>query len=138
MQQRFLQITAIFGALAVLIGAFAAHGLKAKLSPEALTTFETGVKYHFYHTFALVAVCLLAARSEEQRHKTIFHLFSLGIVLFSGSLYIIATKALHGLELGFLGILTPIGGMFFIVGWLLLGFGRKDKISEMKNLNDKF
>jgi uncharacterized membrane protein YgdD (TMEM256/DUF423 family) len=122
-QESMLRVSSIFGALAVLIGAFGAHGLKAQLSPEALTVFDTGVKYHFYHTLALWATTIYFIQSNQAKLKTTFWLFVAGIVLFSGSLYIIATKSIHGLNLGALGILTPIGGLFFIAAWISLGFG---------------
>lgn len=122
MERHFLRISALFGASAVLIGAFAAHGLKPRISPEALTTFETGVKYHFYHTFALLAVYFMTKQAQTTQYNKAFYCFVTGIILFSGSLYFLATREIHGINLGALGILTPIGGVFFIVGWLMLGF----------------
>jgi uncharacterized membrane protein YgdD (TMEM256/DUF423 family) len=118
----YLRISCVFGALAVLIGAFGAHTLKARLAPEALAVFETGVKYQFYHTFALLATTFCFMQTNNKRLAYAFQCFITGIILFSGSLYWIATKEIHGIYIGALGILTPIGGLFFIAGWLLLGF----------------
>lgn len=112
---------AITGALAVIIGAFGAHTLKAKLSPEALNTFETGVKYHFYHAIAMFMTWLLYLRQGQSQQTKAFWSFAIGILLFSGSLYFIATRELHQISMEKLGILTPIGGIFFIGGWIFLG-----------------
>jgi len=104
----FLSIGAISGALAVMLGAFGAHGLKDKLSDKMLTNYMTGVEYHFYHTFAILAVGLLAMHVQPR-------LLVIGIILFSGSLYIMALTGITKL-----GAITPIGGLAFIIGWILL------------------
>lgn len=111
----FISIGAISGALAVMIGAFGAHGLKAKLSEYALGVYKTGVEYQFYHTFALLAVGLLALRFQSGLLTSSGWSFLLGIIIFSGSLYALA---LSGVKV--LGAITPIGGLFFILGWVLL------------------
>lgn len=119
---------ALFAALAVIIGAFGAHALKEKLGPELLPVFETGVKYQFYHSFALLATGLafMAFPYKQLKLATIF--FVIGIVLFSGSLYVLALmKANEQVGLGGVGILTPIGGMFFVLGWLMLLLGLAKK-----------
>jgi uncharacterized membrane protein YgdD (TMEM256/DUF423 family) len=104
----WLQAGAVGMFLAVALGAFAAHGLKARLSPEMLTIFETGVRYHVYHALALVA--LGAARGPEKAGWC----FIAGIVVFSGSLYVLALTGEKRL-----GMITPIGGVLFLAGWVL-------------------
>ena len=110
MNRTWLGIAAINGALAVMAGAFAAHGLKARLSADALSVFETGARYHMYHALAMA----LAALVSQKRAAT---LFLAGICLFSGSLYLLALT-----DLGLLGAITPIGGLCFIAGWGLLAW----------------
>ena len=110
MNRTWLGIAAINGALAVMAGAFAAHGLKARLSADALAVFETGARYHMYHALAMALAGLMAARRAAIA-------FLAGIVLFSGSLYLLA---LTGVTL--LGALTPVGGLCFIAGWALLAW----------------
>ena len=101
-------IGCVFAALAVVIGAFGAHALKDNLGPYELSVFSTASKYHFYHSFALI---LYGHRGSSGRAGLFF---SLGIIIFSGSLYLLATLGLKKL-----GAITPIGGLFFIIGWVL-------------------
>jgi uncharacterized membrane protein YgdD (TMEM256/DUF423 family) len=118
MAQIFLLAASISGALAVCLGAFAAHGLKARLSAELLSAFRTGVDYQFYHTFALLAVALLLKHiGLSALLNTAGWLFLLGILLFSGSLY---AMALGGPK--WLGPVTPLGGLCFIVGWACMAW----------------
>ena len=109
----WIKITAVSGALAVALGAFAAHGLKPHLSAVQLQTYQTAVQYHFIHTLALLAIINLPL--DERRLKWVARSFLLGIILFSGSLYSIALTGISAI-----GLLTPFGGSAFIVGWLLL------------------
>ena len=111
----FLSLGAISGALGVIIGAFGAHGLKSKLSAEMLTVYQTGVQYQFYHTFALLAVGLLAMKFQSGLLTSSGWSFLVGMILFSGSLYALSISGIKTL-----GAITPIGGLFFIVGWVLL------------------
>ncbi len=109
----FLVLGALGCGLAVALGAFAAHGLKGQLSPALLATFNTGVSYQFYHSFGLLVVGLLMFHYEEvYRLKLAGISFVAGIVLFSGSLY-----GLSVFQWGFLGPVTPLGGLSFILGW---------------------
>jgi len=123
-QKKFLLIAALLGAIAVLLGAFGAHGLKALLAPTQLTTFETGVRYQFYHTFAIFLVGILLGQVKYQNSRLLNgagYAFFLGILLFSGSLYLLASRALLGIDhWTWLGPITPIGGLCFVVGWLLV------------------
>jgi uncharacterized membrane protein YgdD (TMEM256/DUF423 family) len=121
MAKLFIQLAAINGALAVMIGAFGAHALKARLTPELLSVYDTGVQYHFWHTLALLAVGLLAFQLPDSRALIASGIaFIIGIILFSGSLYLLASTDIR--QLGFMpvGLITPFGGMSFIIGWLLL------------------
>ncbi len=111
----------ISGALAVVLGAFAAHGLKEKLSPELLKTFETAVRYQFYHTFAMVIAAFLLAKTSHHWPLYAGYCFGAGIILFCGSLYILSTQGITNLPpMRWLGPLTPVGGLFFILGWVAL------------------
>lgn len=116
MAKNFLVIAALSGFLAVALGAFGAHGLKQRLTADMLAVYQTGVQYHFYHTFALLAVALLMLHmpaSGTLRWSGI--LFVAGIVVFSGSLYVLSFSGVR-----WLGAITPLGGVAFLAGWLLL------------------
>jgi uncharacterized membrane protein YgdD (TMEM256/DUF423 family) len=103
--------------LAVTLGAFGAHGLRGRLSPEMLAVFETGVRYHMYHALALLLVALVMGRLSGWLIQTAGWCFVAGIVLFSGSLYALA---LSGVTI--LGAVTPLGGVAFLAGWACLAF----------------
>lgn len=112
-------IGASFGALGVMIGAFGAHGLKELLlSNGRLDVFETAVKYQFYHAFALLIAGGLAGKVQDSWMRRSVYAFASGIVIFSGSLYVLAIT-----NVGWLGAITPIGGMLLIVGWLCMIIG---------------
>jgi uncharacterized membrane protein YgdD (TMEM256/DUF423 family) len=119
MHRTYIKIATLIGALSVIMGAFGAHKLKEMLAPEVLSSFQTGVTYQFYHCFALLAVGILYKRYQNQWMEWAGRLFILGIILFSGSLYLLtaleATKEI-GLE-GF-GVLTPLGGLLLVAGWI--------------------
>ncbi len=120
MNKQVIIVASVFGILAVILGAFGAHALKSLLDPSGLEVWKTAVSYHFYHTFALLFVAILPANKTKNFAAWFF---SLGILLFSGSLYLISTKEiLNVTQLSVLGPLTPIGGLFFILGWLSLIF----------------
>jgi uncharacterized membrane protein YgdD (TMEM256/DUF423 family) len=124
MNKNFLSIAALLGALSVVLGAFAAHKLKEIVSPDAVAVFETGVRYQFYHVFALLMVALLSEKFSNKWMIWAGNCFITGIILFSGSLYLLtALKAAESLHLKFVGIITPVGGLFFIAGWLFLWIG---------------
>ena len=121
MHKVFLQTAAILGALAVALGAFGAHKLKQIVGPETVTTFETGVRYQFYHVFALLAVAILFGSFPGKNLQYAGICFIIGIILFSGSLYALtALQATNTVGLRGIGAVTPIGGVFFIVGWIFL------------------
>ena len=112
----FFSLGALLGAAAVVLGAFGAHALKARLSPEMLAVWQTAVQYHFWHVLALLAVGGIALRLPDNPwlHGAAV-LFAVGILLFCGSLYLLAAGAPRGL-----GMVTPLGGLSFILGWLAL------------------
>jgi len=109
---------AIAGFAGVALGAFAAHGLKARLAPEMLAVFETAVRYQIYHAFALLGAAWGWARWQRREFTLAGALFMAGILLFSGSLYGLALSGPR-----WLGPVTPVGGLAFLAGWLALGIG---------------
>jgi uncharacterized membrane protein YgdD (TMEM256/DUF423 family) len=113
---RWIQFVSLSGALAVALGAFAAHGLEGSLSAKYLATFRTAVLYQFLHTLALMGLICLPDDLVNSRLQTISaQSFALGIVLFSGSLYLLVATGISAL-----GMITPLGGLAFIAGWLTL------------------
>ena len=115
MSRRFLALGALSAGLAVALGAFAAHALKARLEAQLLAAFEVGARYQMYHALALVAVGLLAERRTSRLLGASGGLFLAGTVLFSGSLYALSLTGIRGL-----GAITPFGGVAFLAGWLCL------------------
>ena len=115
-----------FACLGVVIGAFAAHGLKPLLSLKEINNFETGVKYQFYHAFALIMLGLLGSHFpnvEKWAFKVAGFLFFIGIILFSGSLYLLSTQSLFNISIPLLGPITPLGGSLLIFGWVFTAWG---------------
>ncbi|MEQ3655681.1 MAG: DUF423 domain-containing protein [Dokdonia sp.] len=108
----------IMGMTGVLIGAFGAHGLEDALTPDNLDTYETGVKYQIYH--ALLMLLLIVLPLSEKAKKTLFFLLVIGVVLFSGSIYGLATNVLTSFDFTTIGFVTPIGGSLLIIGWAVL------------------
>ncbi|HMH32939.1 MAG TPA: DUF423 domain-containing protein [Puia sp.] len=125
MNRSLLLTASLLGALSVVLGAFAAHSLKEIFPPESLAIFETGVRYQFYHVFAIFLAAILGGQLRESRlFLRAGYCFIAGIILFSGSLYALATLKANGMAgLGAIGILTPLGGLSFIAGWILICAG---------------
>lgn len=121
----FLLLGTINAGLCVVLGAFAAHKLKVMLSESALVTFQVGVQYHFYHSFALILLALLMLQLDLQHVSLRYAGFAFltGIILFSGSLYGLSLGTMSEAEWKFLGPITPLGGLAFIAGWLLMSVG---------------
>ena len=117
----FIAVAAVLGALAVILGAFGAHALKPKLTADQLNTFETGIRYHFYHALALLVLAFISMKLQSTLLPYVGYLWITGVVLFSGSIYLLATKAILGIShWNWLGPVTPIGGTLLIIGWILL------------------
>ena len=114
-QRRFFSLGALFALLGVSAGAFGAHGLRAVVAPELLAVFETGVRYQMYHAFGLLAVAWAAGRWPGAAVRAAGWLFVLGMLLFSGSLYLLVLAGTRGL-----GLVTPLGGVAFLAGWACL------------------
>jgi uncharacterized membrane protein YgdD (TMEM256/DUF423 family) len=119
MSKLLLLSAAISGFIAVALGAFGAHGLKARLSTDLMTVYQTGVQYHFYHSFALLAAGLLLLHyPHANSFKFSGLVFLFGTLIFSGSLYLLAFTGIR-----WLGAITPIGGVLLLLGWAALAIG---------------
>ncbi len=116
MHKSILKTGILLSTLSVVLGAFAAHGLKKIVSQNELLIFETGVKYQFYHSFALIIAAMLFKEYNSQKIILAAKIFVIGILLFSGSLYLLSIMPQYPI----LGMITPFGGISFITGWLLL------------------
>ena len=115
MDKTFMFIGALMGGIGVAIGAFGAHGLRGRLSPDMLAVFETGVRYHMYHALAILVTAAVMPRIDGRAVLVAGWSFTAGIVLFSGSLYALALTGVTTL-----GAITPLGGVAFIAGWISL------------------
>lgn len=111
----------LLGMLAIMLGAFGAHGLEKLVNAEAIDTFETGVKYQMYHALFLLFLGVLSGVGTKTK-KTVFILVLLGVILFSFSIYLLALNTLTDFDFKIIGFLTPIGGVFMISAWIYLGY----------------
>jgi uncharacterized membrane protein YgdD (TMEM256/DUF423 family) len=118
MDRLFFSLGSLLAFAGVALGAFAAHALKSRLSPEMLAVFEVGVRYHMYHALALLIVAWACSRWPGGWTTAAGTLFTVGICLFSGSLYLLSVTGLR-----WLGAVTPVGGLLFLAGWLCLAWG---------------
>ncbi len=124
MHKGFLQLAAMLGALSVGMGAFGAHALKKMVSEEVVNIFETGVRYQFYHVFAIALVGILFSSFDNKWMLWAGYSFIIGIILFSGSLYLLTWfKGTDKTQLFWVGAFTPLGGVAFIAGWVCMFFG---------------
>ncbi|MEZ7494857.1 DUF423 domain-containing protein [Leeuwenhoekiella aequorea] len=121
MKRKILITGSILGLTAVILGAFGAHGLKDSLTVEALNSFETGVRYQMYHSFLLLIVSSILPLNTKSLN-TIFYLVISGIILFSGSIYLLSTKALTGMDISAFAWITPIGGALLISAWISITY----------------
>lgn len=119
MNNKIITIAAFFGMTAIILGAFGAHALKKVLNVDQLATFETGVKFQMYHALFLLFIGLNAHMAEKIK-KTILNLTILGIIFFSGSIYLLATDNLNTFNFKVIGFITPIGGLLLIGSWGVL------------------
>jgi len=126
MDKKILSTGAILGIIAIILGAFGAHALKKVLSIEQLSTFETGVRYQMYHALFLLFLGLMT-QIPQRTKKIIFLLVLIGVILFSGSIYLLATNDLTSFNFKIIGFVTPIGGLLLILAWcgLLLNIMNK-------------
>ncbi|MFY0713335.1 DUF423 domain-containing protein [Seonamhaeicola sp. NFXS20] len=119
MKKTVLVTAAVLGFIAIVLGAFGAHGLKELITPEAQNTFETGVRYQMYHAILLLFVGSSSLFSEKTM-KILYYLVVVGILFFSGSIYGLATNSLTSFNFKTIGFITPIGGLLFILAWGVL------------------
>ncbi|MCI0920304.1 DUF423 domain-containing protein [Sphingobacterium rhinopitheci] len=118
MNKQIILTASLFGLIAVVLGAFGAHGLEGKISEYHLGTWKTANEYQFYHTFALLFLSTFS-RAKSQSIRVSFIAFTIGIILFSGSLYLLSVRSLLGIEsVSILGPITPLGGLCFMIGWI--------------------
>ncbi len=123
MHKKFLITASVLGALSVILGAFAAHKLREIFEPEILQVFETAVRYQVYHTIGLFIVGILYQQFSEKHLVWAGNLFIAGILLFSGSLYVLCFIRHFNIAALWVGAVTPFGGACFIAGWLMIAFG---------------
>lgn len=119
MSKKIIATAAFLGMVAIILGAFGAHALKKVLSVEELITFETGVRYQMYHAFFLFFIATQKELSQKTL-KVIYNLAVAGVVLFSGSIYLLATNNLTSFDFKIIGFVTPIGGLLLILAWSVL------------------
>ena len=123
MQKLFLAVAGLLAAVAVVLGALGAHSLKPQLEPDQLSVFETAVKYHLYHSLGLLIIAFFMEKIKAKYIIWAGWCFMAGVLFFSGSLYLLSTKDITGLQsIGWLGPVTPLGGLFFIFGWIFVFF----------------
>lgn len=133
MDKKIISTGTIFGMLAIILGAFGAHALKKVLSLEQLSTFETGVRYQMYQALFLLFIGIMADLSQKTK-KIIYNLVLFGVILFSGSIYLLATNTLTSFDFKVIGFVTPIGGLLLILAWGVLLFNILKK--KQQNLDN--
>ena len=128
MDRKIVLLASFIGGLGVVLGAFAAHGLKPLLSVSALESFNTGIRYQMYHAFLLFFLATTKHITAKQK-SILYTLILIGVLVFSGSIYVLATNDLTSFNFKVIGFITPIGGLFLIASWVLLFvyFFRKKK-----------
>lgn len=119
MDRKIVLLACVTGGLGVVLGAFAAHGLRPLLSVSAFESFNTGIRYQMYHSFLLFFVGLTSVLKSSQK-SILFKLILTGVLVFSGSIYLLATNDLTSFNFKVIGFITPVGGLFLIASWLLL------------------
>lgn len=119
MDRKIFMTASLFGGISVVLGAFAAHGFKPLLSVSAFDSFNTGIRYQMYHAFLLFFIGITTQITPKQK-SILFKLILIGVVLFSGSIYLLSTNALTAFNFKIIGFITPIGGLFLISSWTLL------------------
>jgi uncharacterized membrane protein YgdD (TMEM256/DUF423 family) len=122
MTKNLLITGSILAGLSVALGALGAHWLKANISSAALTSFQTGVQYQMYHALAILIMAALPTRFHVRLFRIAFFAFLTGVIFFSGSIYLLSTREITGWTWSWMGPVTPLGGLMFIAGWILLIF----------------
>lgn len=130
MDIKLIRLGVFLGLVSIILGAFGAHALKAVLTEQQLVSFETGVRYQVYQAFFLLFVGSTTWLTEKTK-KSVGIILALGVLFFSGSIYLLATQDLIGINLKFLGPITPIGGLLIMISWLIVGL----KITKQKTDN---
>ncbi|HSD14157.1 MAG TPA: DUF423 domain-containing protein [Flavobacterium sp.] len=129
MDKKIIAVAAFMGAVAIILGAFGAHGLKSVLSETELGTFETGVRYQMYHALFLLFIGTTGLISQKTK-KIILMLVAVGVVMFSGSIYLLSTASVTSINAKIIGPITPLGGLLMILGWIVLFAKIKGKKAE--------
>jgi uncharacterized membrane protein YgdD (TMEM256/DUF423 family) len=132
MEKRIISTAAILGMIAIILGAFGAHALKKVLSLDQTATFETGVRYQTYHALFLLLIAIMPQLAKKTKNY-IYYFTLTGVILFSGSIYLLATNTLTSFDFKIIGFVTPIGGLFLILAWATLLVHFFNKKSENKN-----
>jgi uncharacterized membrane protein YgdD (TMEM256/DUF423 family) len=130
MNKTYIAIGAIVAAVAVIFGAMGAHWLKAHISMADLQNFETGVRYQMYHALGMLLLGLIQPRFTGILLHLAFHFFWIGTLLFSGSIYVLSTANFSGINVGWIGPITPIGGVLLILGWVLIAYTAISQFKE--------
>ena len=121
MENKYFKVGVIFAFTSVILGAFGAHLLKDLLSADELSSFKTGVRYQMFHALGIIILSLNQDKFTEKLNR-VLKIMSFGVVLFSFSIYLLSLQNILNIKLSFLGIITPIGGLFLISSWILLFF----------------
>ena len=121
MENKYFKIGVIFALLSVILGAFGAHLLKDLLSETELSSFKTGVRYQMFHALGIIILSLNQDKFTDKLNK-VLQIMSLGVILFSFSIYLLSLQNILNISLSFLGVITPLGGLFLITSWILLFF----------------
>ena len=121
MENKYFKVGVIFAFTSVILGAFGAHLLKDLLSADELSSFKTGVRYQMFHALGIIILSLNQDKFTEKLNR-VLKIMSFGVVLFSFSIYLLSLQNILNIKLSFLGIITPIGGLFLINSWMLLFF----------------
>jgi uncharacterized membrane protein YgdD (TMEM256/DUF423 family) len=122
MRNKFIIIGSFFALTATIAGALGAHALKNIIPPSSLESFKTGVEYQMYHAIALIFTGILMYQNDKKKIRWVGYFFIAGIFFFSGSIYALSTSRVTGIDFSFLGPVTPIGGLLFMTGWILIIF----------------
>ena len=122
MNKKIIITALVFGIISIILGAFGAHALKKVLTLDQLTSFETGVRYQMYHAFFLLFLGMTDMVSEKKK-KAVYILTLIGIIFFSGSIYLLATREITSIDITSIAFITPIGGLLLILAWVMLLIG---------------